>query len=102
MNLEAFFETEPKPVWGNPVELEVLRRIRLSVAAYSYEFLDEIIMSDAEFDKMCGEVNLKVDTGNKVCDNYFRKHFNPSTGQWIRKHPELKRIAYLYKEYYKK
>jgi hypothetical protein len=102
MSLEAFFETEPKPVWGNPVELEVWRRIRLSVAAYAYEYLDESIMSDAEFDKMCREVDLKIDTGNKKMDNFFKKHFDPSTGQWIRKHPELKKIADRYARYYKK
>jgi hypothetical protein len=49
MSLEAFFD-EPTHVWGNPVEREVWRRIRLSVAAYAYEYLDEPIMSDAEFD----------------------------------------------------
>jgi len=101
MSLEAFFD-EPTPVWGNPVELEVWRRIRLSVAAYAYEYLDESIMSDAEFDKMCREVDLKIDTGNKKMDNFFKKHFDPSTGQWIRKHPELNKIADRYIRYYKK
>lgn len=101
MSLEAFFD-EPTPVWGNPVEHEVWRRIRLSVAAYAYEYLDESIMSDAEFDKICREVNLKINTGNKKMDNYFKKNFDPSTGQWIRKHPEIKKIADLYERYYKK
>jgi hypothetical protein len=101
MSLEAFFD-EPTPVWGNPVEREVWRRIRLSVAAYAYEYLDESIMSDAEFDKMCREVDLKIDTGNKKMDNFFKKHFDPSTGQWIRKHPELNKIADRYTRYHKK
>lgn len=100
MSLEAFFD-EPTPVWGNPVEREVRRRIKLSIAAYAYEYLDESIMSDAEFDKMCLEVNLKVDTGNKKMDNYFKKNFDASTGQWIRKHPEIKKIASLYERFYK-
>ena len=100
MSLEAFFDVPP--VWGNPIELEVKRRIKLSIAAYAYEYLDESIMSDAEFDKMCLQVNLKIDTGNKKIDNYFKKHFDPSTGQWIRKHPEIKKIADLYERYYKK
>ena len=101
MSLEAFFD-EPTPVWGNPVEHEVRRRIKLSIAAYAYEYLDESIMSDAEFDKMCLEVDLKIDTGNKKMDNFFKKHFDPSTGQWIRKHPEIKKIADRYARYYKK
>jgi len=99
MSLEAFFD-EPVPVWGNSVEVEVRRRIKLSVAAYAYEYLDESIMSDAEFDKMCLEVDLKIDTGNKKMDNFFKKHFDSSTGQWIRKHPEIKKIAMLYERYY--
>ena len=99
MSLEAFFIDD---CWGSKVEKEVRRRIKLSVAAYSYEMLDESIMSDAEFDKMCTQVNLKVDTGNKKMDSYFKKNFDPSTGQWIRKHPELDKIADLYVRYYKK
>lgn len=99
MSLEAFMVDDG---WGSKVEKEVRRRIKLSVAAYSYEMLDESIMSDAEFDKMCIQVNLKVDTGNKKMDSYFKKNFDPSTGQWIRKHPELDKIADLYERYYKK
>ncbi len=87
---------------GLKVEKEVRRRIKLSVAAYSYELLDETIMPDHEFDKMCLQVDLKVDTGNKKMDSYFKKNFDPSTGQWIRKHPELDKIADLYVRYYKK
>jgi hypothetical protein len=101
MSLEAFFDDDPV-VWGSNIEKEVRRRIKLSVAAYSYEMLDESIMSDAEFDKMCLEVDLKVDTGNKKMDSYFKKNFDSSTGQWIRKHPELDKIADLYERYYKK
>ena len=101
MSLEAFFDG-PVPVWGNPVEIEVRRRIRLSVAAYAYEYQAVSIMSDEDFDKMSREVDLKVDTGNKKMDSYFKKNFDPSTGQWIRKHPEIRKIVYLYKAYYKK
>jgi hypothetical protein len=59
-------------------------------------------MSDAEFDKMCIDVDLKVDTGNKLLDSYFKKNFDPSTGQWIHKHPELDKITKLYEDYYEK
>jgi hypothetical protein len=99
LSLEAFFGDDG---WGSKVEKEVRRRIKLSVAAYAYEMLDESIMSDHDFDKMCLQVDLKVDTGNKKMDSYFKKNFDPSTGQWIRKHPELDKIADLYVRYYKK
>jgi hypothetical protein len=98
LSLEQFFQ---KDVWGSEVEQEVRRRIKLSVAAYAYEFEDESIMSDAEFDKMCLMVNKSLDTGNKVCDSYFAEQFDASTGQWIRKHPELDKIADLYVRFYK-
>lgn len=99
MSLEQFFEKE---AWGSPVEKERRRRIKLSVAAYAYEYMDDSIISDGEFDKLCLQVNKNVDTGHKVCDNYFKQHFDPSTGQWIHKHPELDKIAILYERYYKK
>lgn len=99
MSLEQFFEKEE---WGSPVEKERRLRIKLSVAAYAYEYMNDSIISDAEFDKLCLQVNKMVDTGHKVCDNYFKQHFDPSTGQWIRKHPELDKIAKLYERYYKK
>ena len=102
MSLEEFFVDDGPVKWGSKVEKEVRRRIKLSVAAYAYEFKDAQIISDAEFDKMCLEVDVKVDTGNKVMDSFFKKHFDPSTGQWIHKHPELAKIAQLYERFYNK
>lgn len=101
-SLESFFVEQEKPVWGTDVELEVRRRIQLSVAAYSYEYEDESIMSDAEFDKMCLEIQPNMMTGNSRMDRFFKSHFDPSTGQWIRKHPEINRIKQLYNDYYKR
>lgn len=99
MNLEAFFEKE---TWGSVVERERRLRIKLAVAAFAYEYEDESIISDAEFDKMCLQVNKTVDTGHKVCDSYFKSRFDPSTGQWIRHHPELDKIKTIYERYYRK
>ena len=97
MSLEDFYVEE---VWGTGVEKQVRLRIKLSVAAYAYEKCDESIMSDAEFDKQCLLVDPSIETGNKKLDNFFKKKFDPSTGQWIHKHPELDKIAELYKKYY--
>lgn len=105
MSLESFFITEdeePQDGWGSKVEKERRLRIRLAVAAYAYEVCNESIMSDHEFDKLCTEVDLSVDTGNTKMDSWFRKEFNPSTGQWIHKHPQLPGIVYLWKTFYKK
>jgi len=99
MGLEQFFEEE---AWGSAIEKEIRNRIKLSVAAYAYEFQDNPFMPDSEFDTLCMQINKNANTGNKICDDYFKKCFDPSTGQWIRKHPELDKIHNLYVMYYKK
>ena len=82
------------------INQEIRNRIRLSIAAYAYEMEDNSIMDDFEFDELSRSINPKEKTGNRKLDNFFKKHFNPDTGMWIRRHPELDKIAYLYKTYY--
>lgn len=89
---------DDQPAWGTPVEVERRNRIKLSVAAYAYEFLSTSIMSDDQFDKLAKQIDVSVDTGNAKLDKYFQKYFNPDTGQWIHKHPELDKIAQCYKK----
>ena len=91
--LENFIkdDSEEPVVWGSKVEVEVRRRIKLSVAAYAYEYDKESLL-----------VNPKRITGNSRLDRFFRNNFNPDTGQWIRKHPDLPRIKKIYNDYYKR
>ena len=84
--------------WGSPVEVERHRRIKLSVAAYAYEFHSNSIMSDADFDELCQKIDTTVDTENEVLDKFFREDFDPSTGMWIHKHPDLTGIERIYKK----
>ena len=86
----------------NIKEQERRRRIRLSVAAYAYEYYDDSIMSDAEFDRLSYLVDTSVSTGNKKLDNFFKKEFEPATGMWVRKHPDKKGLENLYQRYYNK
>jgi hypothetical protein len=79
---------------------EVRNRIRLSVAAYAYEYLSESLMSDEEFDKLSLKIQPEKKTGRVKLDNFFKKHFEPSTGMWIRKHPEKHKLKSLYEAYY--
>ena len=79
---------------------EIRRRIKLSVAAYAYEVHDDSVMSDGEFDQQSLLVDTSVSTGNRKLDNFFKKNFDPSTGSWIHKHPEIDKIAELYRRYY--
>ena len=87
--------------WGTPVEVETKNRIKVSVAAYAYEFMGESIMTDHEFDDLSLKINKNLQTGNKVMDNFFKKDFMPDTGMWIRSHPELNKIIKIYNTFYK-
>lgn len=79
---------------------ETRRRIKLSIWAYAYEFRAHSIVPDAQFDVESYCVDLRVDTRRPDLDFWFRAEFEPATGMWIRKHPELHRIAELYERYY--
>ena len=83
------------------INQEIRNRIKLSVAAYAYEFKGDSIMSDHEYDELSRKINPKEKTGNDMMDKFFRTQFQPDTGMWIRAHPEIKKLEYLYKKYYK-
>ena len=84
------------------INQEIRNRIRLSVAAYAYEYIDDPIMSDTDFDALALKINPNENTGNRKLDNFFKKEFMPDTGMWIHKHPEKEKLKNLYMEYYKK
>ena len=81
---------------------EIKNRIRISVAAYAYEYKDDPVMSDAEFDSLSQKINPNEKTGNRKLDNFFKKHFQPDTGMWVRHHPEKNKLDYIYRNYYDK
>ena len=75
---------------------EIRNRIRLSLASYAYEFHDDSLMTDAEFDKLSREINPNEKTGNELIDRFFREEFVPDSGMWIRSHPELDKLKLIY------
>ena len=102
MSLEDFYVEEKQTTWGSEIEKQVRLRIQLSVAAYAYEMCDESIISDSEFDQKCLLIDPSIETGNKKLDKFFKEEFDPSTGQWIHKHPDLSGIVSIYKNFYSK
>ena len=86
--------------WGSPAEIETRRRIKLSVAAYAYEFSNTSIMTDDEFDREARLVDLSISTARPALDAFFRAKFDPSTGMWVHDHPELVKLAELYQRHY--
>lgn len=79
------------------VEQERKNRIKLAVYAYAYEYDSNSLISDHEFDKMCFAIDSSIDTGNSEMDKFFRTEFTPSTGMWIRKHPDIAGIQRVYR-----
>lgn len=86
--------------WGSDVEIERRKRIRLAVYAYAYEFENESLVSDDVYDQLSKEVNPYMDTKNEIMDEFFEEQFEPDTGMWIHKHPELDRIKTIYNDFY--
>ena len=83
------------------INQEIRNRIKLSVAAYAYEFKGDSIMSDHEYDELSRKINPNEKTGNDVMDKFFKTQFQPDTGMWVRWHPEVKKLDYLYNKFYK-
>lgn len=96
----SLFEEPEKPIWGNKHEIERRNRIKLSIAAYAYEILNEPIISDDEFDQLAEQIRPKMSTGHGRIDAFFRNHFDPFTGIWIHSHPDLEGVKRTYERHY--
>ena len=91
----------------SPVEAERAARIKLSLAAYAYEYLSVSIMTDHEFDALARSIKPEMATWtdqtdpaqikrSKKLDRFFKTKFHADTGMWIHQHPELKLVAALF------
>lgn len=78
------------------IETERRNRIRASLFAYAYEFENESLVTDHEFDDLCKRIDPAVLTGHEVMDKFFKTEFDPCTGMWVRNHPELEGLKALY------
>ena len=83
------------------VETERRNRIRLSVAAYAYEYKSDSIMSDGEYDELSKKIDVSIDTENEVLDKFFKEKFSPETGMWIREHPDISGLVHIYEKFWK-
>ena len=83
--------------WGTPEEVERRNRIRIAVWAYAYEIANDSLVDDAAFDALALQIRPEMDTGWPRGDAFFREHFSPATGMWIRNHPDLPGIRRLYR-----
>ena len=101
------------PQWGTEVQIERRNRIKLSIAAYAYEFGKPNTMTDAEFDALSAKINPNIETTSDITDpkqkaryrdldNFFSIEYSNYTGQWIHKHPELDLVEKTYRKFYGK
>lgn len=86
--------------WGKAIEVEVRKRILVSVAAYAYEVENHTIMDDHVWDELAQTINPQLGTCHPVVDEFFLIHFSPMTGMWIHKHPELEGIERIYNRHH--
>lgn len=77
------------------ISRQIWLRIRVAVAAYSYEYLAHSLISDAEFDALCQEIDVSIDTQRPDLDEWFRREFHPDTGQWVHAHPEKAKLQFI-------
>ena len=98
MSLEQFFadEVDHSP-YSERVCLETKNRIRVAIAAWAYEVLQESIMSDSEFDELAKSIDLSIDTRRPDLDKWFRKNFQAYTGSWVHGHPDRHRLDQITK-----
>lgn len=89
-----------KKTWGNKKEQEIKRRINVSLWAYAYEVENDSLVSDGKYDSECLKVDLSISTGNKIMDKFFKNEFDPDTGLWIHKHPQIEGIKFIYEKYH--
>lgn len=81
--------------WGTRIERERRTRVRLCVAAYAYEVMDQPLITDAEYDRLAYSSDPTIQTGH--LDDWWRVNFQPHTGQWILSHPELTGVERAYR-----
>lgn len=92
--------------WGTGhaglTELVRHSRIKIAVAAWAYEKGFKPIMSDGDYDELSKLVDAEraIATGNSRLDNFFRRHFDPSSGIWIHGHPDQRGLENIYARYY--
>lgn len=82
------------------ISSERRNRIRLSVAAWAYEHSYRSHLTDKQYDELSRAINPRMATGNPRIDFFFKTHFDPDTGLWIHKHPELEKLEQLYMRVY--
>lgn len=84
--------------WGLLTEKVRRDRIRIAVAAWAYESGYRPIMSDQEYDDLSERVHRQrnIATGYSRLDRFFQRSFDPDTGMWVHRHPNVQGLINIY------
>lgn len=55
-------------------------------------------MSDKDFDDLSKSIDINIKTNKPKIDKWFKKNFQPCTGMWIHKYPELDKLKIIYEQ----
>lgn len=91
-----------KSAWGSLTEQVRRDRIRIAVAAWAYEHNHKPSMSDGDYDALSERVHShrNVSTGNHRLDRFFQRSFDPDTGLWVHRHPNIAGLENIYARYH--
>ena len=81
---------------------EIRNRILIAVYAYAYEFRNESLIDDHEYDKLAQEIDVNISTNNMMLVKFFKDCYVSYSGSWILKHPEIEKIIEIYNKYFKR
>lgn len=82
--------------WGSSVERERRRRVLVAVWAYAYECLAVSMVSDEVYDREAHLVDANIATGNAALDAFFLAEYQPYTGAWVHRHPDVEGLHSYY------
>lgn len=72
-------------------------RTKAAICAIAYERFSASLISDAEYDYLCRQIDVSVATDRPDLDDWFREHYTDYSGVCFMNHPDydrLEEIAY--------
>jgi hypothetical protein len=67
-------------------------RIRAAIFAHAYEYYNESLVDDFEYDALARQIDVSISTDRPDLDKWFKENYGDHTGSWVHSHPERKRI----------
>ena len=85
---------------SNDITNQSKLRDDLLLWAYAYEVEGVSLVSDEKFDAACKNIDSAILTG--AYDDFWNTEFNPYTGMWIHKYPDIASVKVRFAKIEKK